>query len=334
MRGDAHRGGEGGVGLQIIRDWVLRFNARGPAGLLDGKSPGQPPKLNDVQRQAIAQMIDSGPIPAAHGVVRWRLIDLAQWFYEEFRITIAKQTLSRELRAMGYRKLSARPSHHAQVEGAIEDFKKTSALAWTKLPAKGGRRRGHRDLVPGRSAHRPEEQDHAPLGEARFPPQRAPRSAHRLDLHLRRCLPRAGQGRRTDLARLQHRGDEPASRRDRRGRRAWRSRRAPARSGRLAYVDAACRSAQRHHHRPAAQMPRAQPGGQRLAVDARQSALKPDLAKLPARIIHPLSLLRSSATRAQPVAVPKRTAKVGTGVVLLFGGKSGLIDAAVDLESY
>ena len=30
----------GGVGLQIIRDWVLRFNARGPAGLLDGKSPG------------------------------------------------------------------------------------------------------------------------------------------------------------------------------------------------------------------------------------------------------------------------------------------------------
>ena len=26
----------GGVGLQIIRDWVLRFNARGPDGLLDG----------------------------------------------------------------------------------------------------------------------------------------------------------------------------------------------------------------------------------------------------------------------------------------------------------
>jgi Winged helix-turn helix len=41
--------------------------------------------------------------------VRWRLIDLAQWIFEEFRIAIAKQTLSRELRAMGYRKLSARP---------------------------------------------------------------------------------------------------------------------------------------------------------------------------------------------------------------------------------
>jgi hypothetical protein len=68
-------------------------------------------------------MIERGPIPAVHGVVRWRLIDLAQWIFEEFRITVAKQTLSRELRAMGYRKLSARPRHHAQEQGAIEDFK-------------------------------------------------------------------------------------------------------------------------------------------------------------------------------------------------------------------
>jgi transposase len=67
----------GGVGVQIIRDWVLRFNARGADGLLDGKSPGHPPKLNDAQRQAIARVIESGPIPAVHGVVRWRLIDLA-----------------------------------------------------------------------------------------------------------------------------------------------------------------------------------------------------------------------------------------------------------------
>jgi transposase len=94
---------------------------------LNGKSPGHPPKLNDAQRQAIARMIESGPIPAVHGVVRWRLIDLAQWIFEEFRITIAKQTLSRELRCMGYRKLSARPRHHAQAAGAIEDFKKRMA---------------------------------------------------------------------------------------------------------------------------------------------------------------------------------------------------------------
>ena len=114
----------GGVGLQIIRDWVLRFNARGPDGLLDGKSPGQPSKLNDAQREAVARMIESGPIPAVHGVVRWRLIDLAQWIFEEFRITIAKQTLSRELRAMGYRKLSARPRHMPRPQARLRILKK------------------------------------------------------------------------------------------------------------------------------------------------------------------------------------------------------------------
>ena len=70
----------GGVGLQIIRDWVMRFNARGHVGLLDGKSPGQRSKLNDVQRQTIVRIIESGPIPAIHGVVRWRLIDLSNGY--------------------------------------------------------------------------------------------------------------------------------------------------------------------------------------------------------------------------------------------------------------
>src|SRR5215471_11101548 len=50
----------------------------------DGKSTGQPSKLNAPQRQAIAGMIESGPSPAVHGVVRWRLIDLTQWIFEEF----------------------------------------------------------------------------------------------------------------------------------------------------------------------------------------------------------------------------------------------------------
>jgi transposase len=87
----------GGVTLQIIRDWVMRFNARGAAGLLDGKSPGQPSRLDDVQRQAIVRMIESGPIPAIHGVVRWRLIDLAQWIYEEFRIGASRDGLPQAL---------------------------------------------------------------------------------------------------------------------------------------------------------------------------------------------------------------------------------------------
>ena len=118
-------------------------------------------------------MIESGPIPADHGVVRWRLIDLAQWIFEEFRITIAKQTLSRELRALGYRKLSARPRHHAQAEGVIEDLKKLPHAPGDNRTQEGGRCRDNRDLVPGRGSDRPEEQDHPPLGEARHASQRS-----------------------------------------------------------------------------------------------------------------------------------------------------------------
>jgi transposase len=126
----------GGVTLQIIRDWVMKFNAHGPEGLIDRKPPGQAPRLNGAHRAALAAIIESGPIPAVHGVVRWRIVDLCQWIFEEFRVVVAKQTLSRELRAMGYRKLSARPRHHAQAAGAIEDFKKAFPRAWKRSGAR------------------------------------------------------------------------------------------------------------------------------------------------------------------------------------------------------
>ncbi len=122
----------GGVGLQTVRDWVLRFNAAGPEGLIDAVPPDGVALLDDAQRGALAQIVESGPIPATHGVVRWRLIDLAQWVWDEFAISISKPTLSRELRAMGYRKLSARPRHHAQDADAIPAFKKTSPPSWRR----------------------------------------------------------------------------------------------------------------------------------------------------------------------------------------------------------
>jgi hypothetical protein len=80
----------------------------------------------------LAQIVEAGPIPAAHRVVRWRLIDLAQWVWDEFALSISKQTLSRELRTVGYRKLSARPRHHAQDADAIPAFKRTSPPSWRR----------------------------------------------------------------------------------------------------------------------------------------------------------------------------------------------------------
>jgi len=129
-RVDAARVGD--VGLQVIRDWVLRFNAKGPDGLIDGKATGQPAKLNDAQRQALARIVEEGPIPAIHGVVRWRRKDLALWIFEEFRISLEESSVGRELRALGFRKISARPRHKGQNEFAVEDFKKTSRPRWKR----------------------------------------------------------------------------------------------------------------------------------------------------------------------------------------------------------
>lgn len=126
----------GGVTLQIVRDWVLKLNASGPEALVDYKGPGPQPILTDTHRAALAKAIEDGPIPAIHGVVRWRVIDLVQWLSDEFQVAVSKQTLSRELRAMGYRRLSARPRHHAQAADAIEALKKLSPRVWRQSGAR------------------------------------------------------------------------------------------------------------------------------------------------------------------------------------------------------
>ena len=122
----------GGVVLQTVRDWVVRFNAHGPGGLVDGKAPGNVCKLGAHHRAALLALVESSPIPAVHGVVRWRLKDLVQWFWDEFRIAVSETTLGRELRALGYRKLSARPRHHAKSEAAVAAFKKAFPRIWRK----------------------------------------------------------------------------------------------------------------------------------------------------------------------------------------------------------
>ena len=122
----------GGVTLQIVRDWVLRFNKHGPDGLINSKAPGNRPKLNEDHRQALARMVESGPIPAIHGVVRWRRKDLARWLFEEFRIAVDETTVGRALRALGFAKLSARPRHYAQNEFEREAFKKACPPSWRR----------------------------------------------------------------------------------------------------------------------------------------------------------------------------------------------------------
>ena len=175
---------------------MLKFNADGPAGSIDRKAPGQPPRLNDAHRATLAAIIESGPIPAVHGIVRWRIVDLCHRIFAEFRVVISRQTLSRELRAMGYRKLSARPGITRRLPARLRILKKSPRLPGRDRARERRRSRGHRGLVRRRGAGRPEEQDHPPMGQARHhAPERSQRSANGLRLYLRRDLPQGRQGR-------------------------------------------------------------------------------------------------------------------------------------------
>src|SRR5260370_2704139 len=62
----------GGMDRQTLRDWVIRFNEQGADGLINIPSPGMPPKLNAIHTAFLARIGEEGPIPAIHGVVRWR----------------------------------------------------------------------------------------------------------------------------------------------------------------------------------------------------------------------------------------------------------------------
>ena len=74
----------GGMDRQTLRDWVIRFNEQGPDGLINIASPGAPAKLDKKHKAFLARLVEEGPIPAVHGVVRWRACDLIMRLHEEF----------------------------------------------------------------------------------------------------------------------------------------------------------------------------------------------------------------------------------------------------------
>jgi transposase len=117
-----------GMDRQTLRDWVHRFNAHGPNGLLDGWSKGPEPRLSAEQRAELAELVETGPDRAVHGVVRWRRVDLQRVIRERFGVAYHERTVGKLLKALGFSHISARPRHPAQDQRTIEAFKKTSRL--------------------------------------------------------------------------------------------------------------------------------------------------------------------------------------------------------------
>ena len=121
-----------GMDRQTLRDWVIRFNEHGPDGLINLPSPGARSKLDGEHRAFLARIVDEGPIPAIHGVVRWRACDLIMRLHEEFGISVSDDTVYRALKDLCFAHVSARPRAYKQDADAIAAFKKTSEPVWRK----------------------------------------------------------------------------------------------------------------------------------------------------------------------------------------------------------
>ena len=116
----------GGMDRQTLRDWVHRFNAAGPEGLIDNWTEGPKPRLSAGQLADFAAIVEAGPDRERDGVVRWRRVDLKRVIAERFGVDFHERYVGKLLKKLGFSHMSARPRHPGQDERIVEAFKKTS----------------------------------------------------------------------------------------------------------------------------------------------------------------------------------------------------------------
>jgi transposase len=112
---------------QSLRDWVVRYNADGVAGLRDRPRSGRPAQLTDGEVASLRALVLRGPA-AAEGfgaLAAWRLKDLVTIVAERYGATYSESGLWRLLKSLDLAHLTARPIHPAADPAAQAAFKKT-----------------------------------------------------------------------------------------------------------------------------------------------------------------------------------------------------------------
>ena len=154
----------GGMDRQILRDWVIRFNEQGLDGLINNSLTGRAAQAGGKAQGLSARLVEEGPIPAVHGVVRWRACDLIMRVHEEFGISVSDDTIYRALK--DWASACERAAEGLQA-GLRTPWRRSKKLCRPRGRGPRQARAGHtgRGLVPGRDAGRAEEQTHLSLGQ-------------------------------------------------------------------------------------------------------------------------------------------------------------------------
>lgn len=119
-RGAAAR--QAGMTRQTLRDWVLRFNAQGIAGLSNRPKGHAKRSLTPAQETALEALVLKGPEGT---LVRWRRVDLRDVIKARFGVDYHERSVGKILHRLGFSRVSARPIHPETDQQAQMDFKKT-----------------------------------------------------------------------------------------------------------------------------------------------------------------------------------------------------------------
>jgi transposase len=116
-----------GMDRQTLRDWVIRYNAHGVAGLSDNWQGGRPPILTLDEQAELLAAVMAGPDPERDGFCAYTRDDLVALAEKKFGKTMHPTSMGRLLRKLGLSRQKARPSHPMKDPAAAAAFKKSPA---------------------------------------------------------------------------------------------------------------------------------------------------------------------------------------------------------------
>jgi transposase len=124
-----------GMDRQTLRDWVIRYNEAGLAGLADRVPPGPAVRLAPEQMAELAAIVEAGPDPTVDHVVRWRRVDLRRVIRERWGVEFHERSVGKLLHRLGFAKLSARPKHPKTDPAAQAEWEKKLQPSGAGRPA-------------------------------------------------------------------------------------------------------------------------------------------------------------------------------------------------------
>ncbi len=110
---------------QTLRDWVIRYNKHGVAGLSDNWNGGRPPILTVDEQAELLAIVMAGADPEKHGFCAFTRDDLVAIAKKKFKKSMHATSMGRLLRKLDLSLQKARPTHPMKDPVAAAAFKKS-----------------------------------------------------------------------------------------------------------------------------------------------------------------------------------------------------------------